>query len=76
MPNDNDISYLLDNINRKCILVYQDAICPKCKAKMSNKALANIDSIMADVEKIRGRISADSAPNTQTENIEAKGQSA
>lgn len=76
MPNDKDISYLLDNINRKCVLVAQDAVCPKCKTRMSNKALSNIDSIMADVEKIRGRIDAHSPTNTQTKNTKTKGQQA
>lgn len=66
MPNDNDTSYLLDNINRKLFLI--------AEFRLPTKADRLIDSVMADVEKLRGLISADSPTNTQAENAEAEGR--
>jgi len=55
MPNNDDISYLLDDINRKLFLL--------AAFKIPNKADKLIDAIMADVERVRGRMSKEKESN-------------
>jgi len=50
-------TYLLNSINRKVLLLVN--------SRLTKKQQALLDAILADVERIRGRLGADSPKDTQ-----------